>query len=199
MRALPLSIGTILFVGIGGIGMSGIAEVLHNLGYAVQGSDIADSANVRRLRDAGIPVAVGHDAANLGNAHRARGDFTAAACAFRETVEREPGFADAWSRLGQAERELGNLTAARLAYENALSLKPEEATTRFFLGEVCREQGDRIARGSHAVRLCKNEARTIRARGSAGPAALSSWRRRLAADRIYFWYTTRPPTIVIVG
>ena len=68
MRSLPLSIGTIHFVGIGGIGMSGIAEVLHNLGYAVQGSDIADSANVRRLREAGIKVAIGHDAANLGNA-----------------------------------------------------------------------------------------------------------------------------------
>jgi UDP-N-acetylmuramate--alanine ligase len=67
MRALPLSIGTIHFVGIGGIGMSGIAEVLHNLGYGVQGSDLADSANVRRLREAGIPVAIGHDAANLGN------------------------------------------------------------------------------------------------------------------------------------
>jgi len=67
MRALPLSIGTIHFVGIGGIGMSGIAEVLHNLGYAVQGSDIADSANVKRLREAGIPVAVGHAAQNLGN------------------------------------------------------------------------------------------------------------------------------------
>jgi UDP-N-acetylmuramate--alanine ligase len=68
MRALPLSIGTIHFVGIGGIGMSGIAEVLHNLGYIVQGSDIADSANVRRLREAGIPVAIGHDAVNLGGA-----------------------------------------------------------------------------------------------------------------------------------
>ena len=67
MRALPLSIGTIHFVGIGGIGMSGIAEVLHNLGYSVQGSDIADGANVRRLREAGIAVAVGHDARNLGN------------------------------------------------------------------------------------------------------------------------------------
>ena len=67
MRALPLSIGTIHFVGIGGIGMSGIAEVLHNLGYGVQGSDLANSANVRRLREAGIPVAIGHDAANLGN------------------------------------------------------------------------------------------------------------------------------------
>ena len=68
MRALPLSIGTIHFVGIGGIGMSGIAEVLHTLGYAVQGSDISDSANVRRLRDAGIPVAIGHDASFVANA-----------------------------------------------------------------------------------------------------------------------------------
>jgi len=68
VRALPLSIGTIHFVGIGGIGMSGIAEVLHTLGYSVQGSDIADSTNVRRLREAGIPVAIGHDPANLGNA-----------------------------------------------------------------------------------------------------------------------------------
>ena len=52
MRALPLDIGLIHFVGIGGIGMSGIAEVLHNLGYKVQGSDIADGANTRRLRRA---------------------------------------------------------------------------------------------------------------------------------------------------
>ena len=68
MRALPLSIGRIHFVGIGGIGMSGIAEVLHNLGYAVQGSDIAESANVRRLRDAGIAVAIGHVEENIKDA-----------------------------------------------------------------------------------------------------------------------------------
>lgn len=68
MRALPLGIGTIHFVGIGGIGMSGIAEVLHTLGYAVQGSDIADSYNVKRLREAGIPVAIGHDERNVANA-----------------------------------------------------------------------------------------------------------------------------------
>ncbi|HZF74559.1 MAG TPA: Mur ligase domain-containing protein, partial [Acetobacteraceae bacterium] len=68
MRALPLTIGPIHFVGIGGIGMSGIAEVLHNLGYQVQGSDIAEGYNIARLRDAGIPVAIGHDAANLGGA-----------------------------------------------------------------------------------------------------------------------------------
>ncbi len=68
MRALPLSIGTIHFVGIGGIGMSGIAEVLHTLGYSVQGSDLSESGNVARLRGAGIPVAIGHDAANIGEA-----------------------------------------------------------------------------------------------------------------------------------
>jgi UDP-N-acetylmuramate--alanine ligase len=68
MRALPLSIGTIHFVGIGGIGMSGIAEVLRLLGYSVQGSDIAENANVKRLRAAGIPVTVGHSADNLGSA-----------------------------------------------------------------------------------------------------------------------------------
>jgi UDP-N-acetylmuramate--alanine ligase len=61
-------IGPVHFVGIGGIGMSGIAEVLHNLGYRVQGSDIAESANVTRLRAEGIPVIVGHDAANIGDA-----------------------------------------------------------------------------------------------------------------------------------
>ena len=68
MRALPLNIGTIHFVGIGGIGMSGIAEVLHNLGYSVQGTDIADNANVKRLRTMGITVTVGHAAENLGEA-----------------------------------------------------------------------------------------------------------------------------------
>jgi UDP-N-acetylmuramate--alanine ligase len=65
---LPRDIGPIHFVGIGGIGMSGIAEVLANLGYVVQGSDVSESANVRRLRDKGIAVAIGHDAAHLREA-----------------------------------------------------------------------------------------------------------------------------------
>ena len=68
MRALPLDIGTIHFVGIGGIGMSGIAEILRNLGYRVQGSDIAENANVRRLAGLCISVSVGHRAENLGDA-----------------------------------------------------------------------------------------------------------------------------------
>jgi UDP-N-acetylmuramate--alanine ligase len=65
---LPRDIGPIHFVGIGGIGMSGLAEVLANLGYQVQGSDLADSANVRRLREKGIAVTVGHQARNLDGA-----------------------------------------------------------------------------------------------------------------------------------
>ncbi len=68
MRALPLSIGMVHFVGIGGIGMSGIAEVLFNLGYAVQGSDMAENANVSRLKKLGISIAIGHQAENLGEA-----------------------------------------------------------------------------------------------------------------------------------
>ena len=64
--------GGIHFVGIGGIGMIGIAEVMHNLGYRVQGSDIAESANVERLRGRGIKVAIGHRAENLGDARRGR-------------------------------------------------------------------------------------------------------------------------------
>ncbi len=68
MRALPLDIGTIHFVGIGGIGMSGIAEILHNLGYRVRGSDLAESYNTKRLKEKGITVAIGHRAENLGDA-----------------------------------------------------------------------------------------------------------------------------------
>jgi len=65
---LPFRVGVVHFVGIGGIGMSGIAEVMHNLGYHVQGSDVSDNANVQRLRDKGINVYIGHDADNLGDA-----------------------------------------------------------------------------------------------------------------------------------
>ncbi len=61
-------IGMIHFVGIGGIGMSGIAEVMMNLGYRVQGSDVAEGSVVQGLRIKGIPVAIGHRADNLGDA-----------------------------------------------------------------------------------------------------------------------------------
>lgn len=68
MKGVGTDIGTIHFVGIGGIGMSGIAEVMHNLGYSVQGSDIAEGYVVEGLRARGIKVMIGHKAENLGQA-----------------------------------------------------------------------------------------------------------------------------------
>ena len=65
---LPRDFGPIHFIGIGGIGMSGIAEVMKTLGYAVQGSDLADNYNISRLKKAGIAVAVGHGPDNLKDA-----------------------------------------------------------------------------------------------------------------------------------
>ena len=66
---VPLSIGAIHFIGIGGIGMSGIAEIMHNLGYKVQGSDAVENANVKRLRAMGFNIAIGQSAQNLKDAH----------------------------------------------------------------------------------------------------------------------------------
>ena len=56
------------FVGVGGAGMSGIAEILHNLGYAVSGSDQNESAVTRRLAELGIRIHIGHDAAHIAGA-----------------------------------------------------------------------------------------------------------------------------------
>lgn len=64
-KTLPLDVGVIHFVGIGGIGMSGIAEILHNLGYQVQGSDVAANANTQRLADMGITIFKGHEAQHV--------------------------------------------------------------------------------------------------------------------------------------
>ena len=79
---LPRDTGPIHFVGIGGIGMSGIAEVLINLGYTVQGSDASDNANVKRLRDKGAKVSIGQKAENLDGAEVLVVDLHALASAF---------------------------------------------------------------------------------------------------------------------
>ena len=68
MERLPVDIGIIHFIGIGGIGMSGIAEILHNLGYKVQGSDISENQNVQRLQGMGVKVFVGQASKNLSAA-----------------------------------------------------------------------------------------------------------------------------------
>ncbi len=65
---LPFPVGRIHFVGIGGIGMSGIARVMSNLGYEVSGSDIQESDTVLKLRERGIPVQIGHDARHVEGA-----------------------------------------------------------------------------------------------------------------------------------
>ncbi|HET6537190.1 MAG TPA: UDP-N-acetylmuramate--L-alanine ligase [Sphingopyxis sp.] len=65
MRGVATDIGIIHFVGIGGIGMSGIAEVMHNLGYQVQGSDLAEGYVVESLRERGIKVVIGHAPVNV--------------------------------------------------------------------------------------------------------------------------------------
>ncbi len=64
-KDLPFDIGIVHFVGIGGIGMSGIAEVMINLGYQVRGSDISDNANVQRLRKIGADIRIGHGPENI--------------------------------------------------------------------------------------------------------------------------------------
>ncbi|WP_294300313.1 UDP-N-acetylmuramate--L-alanine ligase [uncultured Sphingomonas sp.] len=68
MKGVATDIGTIHFVGIGGIGMSGIAEVMHNLGYQVQGSDVAEGYVIEGLRKRGIAVTIGHAAENVADA-----------------------------------------------------------------------------------------------------------------------------------
>lgn len=69
MRKVPFDIGTVHFTGIGGIGMSGIAEVMHNLGYKVQGSDISENANVKRLKAMGIEIATRQKGENIESAN----------------------------------------------------------------------------------------------------------------------------------
>ena len=83
MKTYPMDFGVLHFVGIGGIGMSGIAEVMHNLGYKIKGSDVAINSNVRRLRGLGIEVATGHAAENLG----AAGAIVVSSAVPRDNVE----------------------------------------------------------------------------------------------------------------
>ncbi|MBI1250830.1 MAG: UDP-N-acetylmuramate--L-alanine ligase [Alphaproteobacteria bacterium] len=68
IRHVPFDVGPVHFVGVGGIGMSGIAEVMKTLGYDVQGSDARESANTERLRGLGARIMIGHDPANLDGA-----------------------------------------------------------------------------------------------------------------------------------
>ncbi len=85
MRTMSPDIGTLHFVGIGGIGMSGIAILLNSLGYDVQGSDMAKNANVERLQDLGVNVHIGHKADNIHN----KGDELPAAVVISSAVKND--------------------------------------------------------------------------------------------------------------
>ena len=91
MKALGTDLGTIHFVGIGGIGMSGIAEVMHQLGYKVQGSDIAEGYIVEGLRKLGIPIMIGQRAENLGDAAVIVISSARSAAAIRKSRPRSSG------------------------------------------------------------------------------------------------------------
>ena len=65
---IPAELGAVHFVGIGGSGMSGIARLFIDAGHRVTGSDVRDSANITALRALGAEIAIGHDAANVGDA-----------------------------------------------------------------------------------------------------------------------------------
>jgi UDP-N-acetylmuramate--alanine ligase len=67
LRPVPFDLGPVHFVGIGGIGMSGIAEIMLKIGYSVQGSDAKASANTERLEKLGARIFIGHDAAHIGD------------------------------------------------------------------------------------------------------------------------------------
>ena len=68
-RPVPFDIGPVHFIGIGGIGMSGIAEIMIRIGYTVQGSDAKASANTDRLASLGAKIFIGHDGANVQGAY----------------------------------------------------------------------------------------------------------------------------------
>ncbi|BCH31842.1 UDP-N-acetylmuramate--L-alanine ligase [Mesorhizobium sp. L-8-10] len=110
---MPQTIGLVHFIGIGGIGMSGIAEVLHNLGYKVQGSDQAESANVQRLRDKGIECFVGHRPENLGDA-----EVVVVSTAIRKT---NPELAAAREKLLPVVRR-AEMLAELMRFRNAVAI-----------------------------------------------------------------------------
>ncbi|NJO86727.1 MAG: hypothetical protein HC821_01225 [Lewinella sp.] len=149
---LPRQLGPIHFVGIGGIGMSGIAEVLVNLGYTVQGSDLAENANVKRLRDKGVSVAIGHAEANLGAAEvmvvssavkRDNPELVAARARFVPVVRRAEMLA-----------ELGYVALAIDMYgEGKTASHPEDAGK--FAGMVMSNLPEAKARFEQALRTLK--------------------------------------------
>src|SRR5262245_38835243 len=139
MQGLPENIGTLHFIGIGGIGMSGIAEVLHILGYKVQGSDLSESGNVKRLQKQGIRVSVGHAAKNiLDEKGNQPGAFVISSAVKNENVELAAARAAKIPVVRRAEM-LAELM--RLKRAIAISGTHGKTTTTSMIGQMLETAG----------------------------------------------------------
>ena len=135
---LPDKLGPIHFIGIGGIGMSGIAEVLLNLGYKVQGSDAAENANVARLRAKGALIHTGHNAAHLGTAEVVVGStFSACIPALIDAAERDRDLRRFHHRFQkEARRPLVGLIADGVAHGDFRADTDPELAALALLGVI---------------------------------------------------------------
>lgn len=134
MRAMPQNIGVIHFVGIGGIGMSGIAEVLHQLGYTVQGSDLSESQNVVRLREKGMQVFIGQKEENIKDA-----DIVVISSAIKDD---NPELKGARARHVPVVRRAEMLAELmRLKWSMAIAGTHGKTTTTMMVGTMLEEAG----------------------------------------------------------
>ncbi|NQZ14759.1 MAG: UDP-N-acetylmuramate--L-alanine ligase [Alphaproteobacteria bacterium] len=134
MRAMPQNIGVIHFVGIGGIGMSGIAEVLHQLGYTVQGSDLSESQNVVRLREKGMQVFIGQKEENIKDA-----DIVVISSAIKDD---NPELKGARARNLPVVRRAEMLAELmRLKWSMAIAGTHGKTTTTMMVGTMLEEAG----------------------------------------------------------
>lgn len=122
------------FVGIGGIGMSGIAEVLQNMGFTISGSDIAESANIERLRVAGVQVFIGHESNNIAGADVLV--FTSAASKDNPEI-----LAAKESRMPVISRGEMLAELMRLKYAVAVAGSHGKTTTTSMIAEIVKEAG----------------------------------------------------------
>ncbi len=134
MRPFPLPFGPLHFIGIGGIGMSGVAELLHQLGCPVSGSDVQASGNTARLEALGVKVRIGHDTINLGEA--------AAVVASTAVPENNPERREAHRRgLPVLHRSEALAAIASLSWPIAVSGTHGKTTTTAMIAAVLEAGG----------------------------------------------------------
>lgn len=139
MKHIPPEIGTLHFIGIGGIGMSGIAEALAVLGYDIQGSDISENYNVDRLRARGLAVKIGHAAENL---QTSEGKFPGAVVVSSAIKQDNPELVEARAkRIPIVQRAEMLAELMRLKWAVAIAGTHGKTTTTSLVGAML-EAGD---------------------------------------------------------